>query len=60
MNDILRDLNTALEEMSSGVRNTMMGDELAVMLYRASTEIARLRERNNVLSWQVNPEAMGR
>jgi hypothetical protein len=59
MNDVLKQLNTALQEVMSGKRNMMAGDELKLMLFNATHEIERLRRVNSDLGWQVNPDRMG-
>jgi hypothetical protein len=59
MTDVLKQLNTALQEVMSGKRNMMAGDELKLMLFNATHEIERLRQVNSDLGWQVNPDRMG-
>jgi hypothetical protein len=59
MTDVLKQLNTALQEVMSGKRNMMAGDELKFMLFNATHEIERLRQVNSDLGWQVNPDRMG-
>lgn len=59
MSDILKDLNEAVTEIESGIRNIMVRDELYLMLSRAAWEIEALRKRNTDLDWQVNPDRMG-
>lgn len=59
MTDVLKQLNSALEEVMSGTRNMMVGDELKLMLFNAVHEIERLRRANSDLGWQVNPDRMG-
>lgn len=59
MKDILVELNEAVREIQSGVRNTMCGDELLMMLFRSTEEIKRLRDSNSDMGWRLNPDRMG-
>lgn len=59
MKDILVELNEAVLEIQSGIRNTMCGDELLMMLFRSAEEIKRLREVNSDMGWRLNPDRMG-
>ena len=59
MKDILIELNEAVREIQSGVRNIMCGDELLMMLFRSAEEIKRLRDSNSDMSWRLNPDRMG-
>ena len=44
MTDILQDLASAVAEIEDGIRNTMGGTELHLLLSRAVDEIDRLRK----------------
>lgn len=59
MTDILKDLNDTLFELTTGIRNTMGGDDLKILLFRASLEIESLRKTNSDMSWKLNPDRMG-
>lgn len=59
MKDILVELNETVREIQSGVRNTMCGDELLMMLFRSAEEIKRLRDSNSDMGWRLNPDRMG-
>ena len=59
MKDILVELNETVREIQSGIRNTMCGDELLMMLFRSAEEIKRLREVNSDMGWRLNPDRMG-
>lgn len=59
MTDILKDLNRAVDEFETGVRNIMMKEELYPLLARAVEEIKRLREINSDMGWRLNPDRMG-
>lgn len=59
MTDILKDLNVAVAEIETGVRNIMMLGELYPLLARAADEIKRLREINSDMGWRLNPDRMG-
>lgn len=59
MSDILQDLSGAVAEIEDGIRNTMSGTELYLLLSRAVSEIDRLRKRNVELSWAENPDRSG-
>jgi hypothetical protein len=59
MTDVLKQLTDTLEEVVTGKRNMMAGDELKRLLFNAVYEIERLRRVNSDLSWQVNPDRMG-
>lgn len=59
MTDILKDLNVAVVEIETGVRNIMMLGELYPLLARAADEIKRLREINSDMGWRLNPDRMG-
>lgn len=59
MKDILIELNEAVREIQSGVRNIMCGDELLTMLFRSAEEIKRLRDSNSDMGWRLNPDRMG-
>lgn len=59
MTDILQDLAGAVAEIEDGIRNTMSGTELYLLLSRAVGEIERLRKRNVELCWAENPDRSG-
>ena len=59
MTDILQDLSSAVTEIEGGIRNTMSGAELYLLLSRAVGEIERLRESNSDMGWKLNPDRMG-
>lgn len=59
MTDILQDLAGAVAEIEDGIRNTMSGTELYLLLSRAVGEIERLRKRNVELGWAENPDRSG-
>lgn len=59
MKDILVELNEAVGQIQSGIRNTMVGDELLMMLFRSAEEIERLRNANSDMGWRLNPDRMG-
>lgn len=59
MKDILVDLNEAVGQIQSGIRNTMGGDELLMMLFRSAEEIKTLRQSNSDMGWQLNPDRSG-
>lgn len=59
MTDILQDLSSAVAEIEGGIRNTMSGNELYLLLSRAVGEIERLRESNSDMGWQLNPDRSG-
>ena len=59
MKDILVELNEAVREIQTGVRNIMCGDELLMMLFRSAEEIKRLRDSNSDMGWRLNPDRMG-
>lgn len=59
MTDILQDLAGAVAEIEDGIRNTMSGTELYLLLSRAVGEIERLRKSNSDMGWQLNPDRMG-
>lgn len=59
MTDILQDLADTVAEIEDGIRNTMGGTELHLLLSRAVGEIERLRKANSDMSWQLNPDRMG-
>lgn len=59
MKDILVELNETVREIQSGIRNTMCGDELLMMLFRSAEEIKRLRNANSDMGWRLNPDRMG-
>jgi hypothetical protein len=59
MPDILQDLSSAVAEIEGGIRNTMSGAELYLLLSRAVGEIKRLRESNSDMGWQINPDRSG-
>ena len=59
MTDILKDLNQAVDEIETGVRNIMMKEELYPLLARAAEEIKRLREINSDMGWRLNTDRMG-
>jgi hypothetical protein len=59
MTDILQDLAGAVAEIEDGIRNTMSGTELYLLLSRAVGEIERLRKSNSDIGWQLNPDRMG-
>lgn len=59
MKDILVELNETVREIQSGIRNTMSGDELLMMLFRSAEEIKRLRDSNSDMGWRLNPDRMG-
>ena len=59
MKDILVELNEAVREIQSGIRNTMCGDELLMMLFRSAEEIKSLRNANSDMGWRLNPDCMG-
>ncbi len=59
MKDILQDLADYVVELEDGIRNTMSGTELYLLLSRAVAEIERLRKANNEMSWELNPDRMG-
>lgn len=59
MTDVLKQLTDTLEEVVTGKRNMMAGDELKRVLFNAVYEIERLRRVNSDLGWQVNPDRMG-
>jgi hypothetical protein len=59
MTDILQDLVSAVAEIEAGIRNTMGGTELHLLLSRAVDEIDRIRKANVDMGWQLNPDRMG-
>jgi hypothetical protein len=59
MTDILQDLSEAVVEIEDGIRKTMSGTELYLLLSRAVEEIDRLRKRNVELGWAENPDRSG-
>lgn len=59
MSDILQDLADAVAEIEDGIRNTMSGTELYLLLSRAVGEIERLRNSNSDMGWKLNPDRMG-
>ena len=59
MKDVLVELNETVREIQSGIRNTMCGDELLMMLFRSAEEIKRLRNANSDMGWRLNPDRMG-
>ena len=59
MTDILEQLTDTLEEVVTGKRNVLAGDELKLLLFNVVYEIERLRRVNSELGWQVNPDRMG-
>ena len=59
MTDVLKQLTDTLEEVVTGKRNMMAGDELKRLLFNAVYEIERLRRSNSDLGWRVNPDCMG-
>jgi hypothetical protein len=59
MKDILVELNETVGQIQSGIRNTMGGDELLMMLFRSAEEIKRLRDTNSDMGWRLNPDRMG-
>jgi hypothetical protein len=59
MSDILQDLSEAVVEIEDGIRNTMSGTELYLLLSRAVGEIDRLRKRNAELGWAETPDRSG-
>ncbi len=59
MTDILQDLSSAVTEIEGGIRNTMSGAELYLLLSRAVGEIKRLRDSNSDMGWQLNPDRSG-
>lgn len=59
MKDILVELNEAVHQIQSGIRNTMRGDELLMILFRSAEEIERLRQANSDMGWRLNPDRMG-
>lgn len=59
MTDILQDLAGAVAEIEHGIRNTMGGTELHLLLSRAVDEIERLRKANSDMGWRLNPDRMG-
>jgi hypothetical protein len=59
MTDILQDLAGAVAEIEGGIRNTMGGTELHLLLSRAVDEIEHLRKANVDMGWQLNPDRMG-
>lgn len=59
MTEILKQLTDTLEEVVTGKRNMMAGDELKRVLFNAAYEIEHLRRVNSDLGWQVNPDRMG-
>lgn len=59
MTDILQDLTDTLVEIEDGIRNTMSGDELYILLSRAVGEIDSLRRKNIELGWKINPDRSG-
>lgn len=59
MTDILQDLESVVAEIEGGIRNTMGGTELHLLLSRAVDEIERLRKANIDMGWQLNPDRMG-
>jgi len=59
MTDILQDLSEAVAQIEDGIRNTMSGTELYLLLSRAVGEIDRLRRVNSDMGWRLNPDRMG-
>ena len=59
MSDILSDINNTMKEIETGIRNIMMGQELYILLNRASMEIERLRKANIDMGWELNPDRSG-
>lgn len=59
MKDILVELNETVGQIHSGIRNTMGGDELLMILFRSAEEIKRLRDSNSDMGWRLNPDRMG-
>ena len=59
MTDILQDFASAVAEIEDGIRNTMGGTELHLLLSRAVDEIDRLRKANIDMGWRLNPDRMG-
>ena len=64
MSDILQDLADVLANMDDGV--VIVSRDLYLLLHRAAgaidsrnREIARLRQANSDMGWQLNPDRMG-